>query len=166
MKVKYYLLLAAAMLMVSVSAFAQSSETPLKGDVNEDGVVDYADINAIIAIIKNNAETQTTYYWYVGTSQPSSVDTSNIKSSVTEIGWHNMDASASILNVGQCVVDSSSTWYVLIPTINNSAFTTVLSGGQNMTNGFNVSNTTINSQSYVVFTSKETSKRFKYDFSK
>ena len=75
-------------------------------------------------------------------------------------------ASASILNVGQCVVDSSSTWYVLIPTINNSAFTTVLSGGQNMTNGFNVSNTTINSQSYVVFTSKETSKRFKYDFSK
>ena len=41
----------AAMLLVSVSAFAQSGETPLKGDVNEDGVVDVADINAIISII-------------------------------------------------------------------------------------------------------------------
>ena len=37
------------MLLVSVSAFAQS-KTPLKGDVNEDGVVDVADITAIIAI--------------------------------------------------------------------------------------------------------------------
>ena len=44
-------------LLLSVSAFAQSGETPLKGDVNEDGKVDVADINAIIKIMKNMAHT-------------------------------------------------------------------------------------------------------------
>ena len=63
----------AAMLLMSVSAFAQSSETPLKGDVNEDGVVDVADITAIIAIIKANAEPQTIYYWYVGAENPTTI---------------------------------------------------------------------------------------------
>ena len=33
----------AAMLLVSAGAFAQSSETPLKGDVNEDGKVNVYD---------------------------------------------------------------------------------------------------------------------------
>ena len=58
----------AAMLLVSVGAFAQSSETPLKGDVNEDGVVDVADINAIIAIMKNGGGTgqEKYYYTYIG----------------------------------------------------------------------------------------------------
>lgn len=65
----------AAMLLVSVSAFAQSGNNePLKGDVNGDGVVDVADIAALIAIIKNNAAPQTTYYWYVGTTQPNAVN--------------------------------------------------------------------------------------------
>lgn len=60
----------AAMLLVSVGAFAQSGETPLKGDVNEDGVVDVADINAVIAIMKNGGGIggDTKYYWYVGTN--------------------------------------------------------------------------------------------------
>ena len=40
----------AAMLLVSVSVFAQSGNNePLKGDVNGDGVVDVADIAALIA---------------------------------------------------------------------------------------------------------------------
>ncbi len=69
---KRFLMTFAAMLLVSVGAFAQSSETPLKGDVNEDGVVDVADINAIIAIMKNGGGTgeSTTYYWYVGHENP------------------------------------------------------------------------------------------------
>ena len=76
----------AAMLLMSVSAFAQSSETPLKGDVNEDGVVDVADINAIIAIIKNNAKPATPYYWYIGPVQPT-ID--NYQSIATEVTSYN-----------------------------------------------------------------------------
>ena len=64
------LFLIAAMLLASMCTFAQSeSNEPLKGDVNGDGKVDVADITAIVAIIMNNTS-QTTYYWYVGLTQP------------------------------------------------------------------------------------------------
>ncbi|MBR6894199.1 MAG: hypothetical protein IKN15_13365 [Bacteroidaceae bacterium] len=73
----------AALLLISTGAFAQSSETPLKGDVNEDGKVDVADINAIIKIMKDAGGTsgETTYYWYAGTTLP---DSTNINSIATE----------------------------------------------------------------------------------
>ena len=54
MNTKKFFMLLAAVLLGSVSAMAQSGNNdPLKGDVNEDGTVDVADIAAIIAIIKN-----------------------------------------------------------------------------------------------------------------
>ena len=88
-----------AMLLVSVSAFAQSGNNePLKGDVNGDGVVDVADIAALIAIIKNNAAPQTTYYWYIGEKAPSSID-SNYNDTITadysniKAGWHKIGSS-------------------------------------------------------------------------
>ena len=61
---KNLLLSITAMLLMCVSAFAQSGETPLKGDVNEDGKVDVADINAVIKIMKDAGGTsgETTYY--------------------------------------------------------------------------------------------------------
>ena len=47
MKTKKFFLLLAAVLLGSVSAMAQSgNNNPLKGDVNEDGVVDVADVVA------------------------------------------------------------------------------------------------------------------------
>ena len=63
MKQKLFMMLAALMLM-GTSAMAQS-ET-LKGDVNADGVVDVADIAAVIQIMKDNGDIETKYYWYVG----------------------------------------------------------------------------------------------------
>lgn len=63
MKQKLLMMLAALMLM-GTSAMAQS-ET-LKGDVNADGVVDVADIAAVIQIMKDNGDIETKYYWYVG----------------------------------------------------------------------------------------------------
>ena len=63
MKQKLLMMLAALMLM-GTSAMAQS-ET-LKGDVNGDGVVDVADIAAVIQIMKDNGDIETKYYWYVG----------------------------------------------------------------------------------------------------
>ena len=108
------------------------------------------------------------YYWYVGTTKPTSIDTNNIKTSATEIGWHSMSASATTISVGQCTANTSSTWYVCIPVINNSPFTKVLSGGVDVTAGFNVTSESINGVSYTitVFQKIETSKKFKYDFSK
>ena len=73
----------AALLLISTGAFAQSGETPLKGDVNEDGKVDVADINAIIKIMKDAGGTAEapTYYWYVGTTKPTSLsDASTVTS--------------------------------------------------------------------------------------
>ena len=53
---KLIALLLAAMLLTGISAFAQSN-TPLKGDVNEDGKVDVADIACIIDIMANGQTT-------------------------------------------------------------------------------------------------------------
>lgn len=86
---KRFLMTFAAMLLVSVSAFAQSG-TPLKGDVNEDGVVDVADITAIIAIMKNGGGTGegTKYYWYVGQTDPSTMTSiTPIVSDTSSPGW-------------------------------------------------------------------------------
>lgn len=75
------LTLLAAVLLGSISAFAQNTN-PVKGDVNEDGTVDVADITAVIKIMKENATPQTTYYWYIGTTQPT---VENYKTIATEV---------------------------------------------------------------------------------
>ena len=77
----------AAMLLMSVSgAFAQSGNNePLKGDVNEDGTVDVADIAAVIAIIKNNAQPPTTYYFSVGTTEVTSSNYTTANNATTTI---------------------------------------------------------------------------------
>ena len=64
MKRIYLFVLTALMMLMSTSAMAQS-ET-VKGDVNGDGVVDVADIAAVIKIMTNNGGIQKKYYWYVG----------------------------------------------------------------------------------------------------
>ena len=74
MKAKIFFLLAAIMLSCT-SAFAQSGNSdPLKGDVNGDGVVDVADIAAIIEIMKNGGGiVDNNYYWYVGQEIPTEI---------------------------------------------------------------------------------------------
>lgn len=79
MRTKIFFLLAA--LLLNVCAFAQSENTtPLKGDVNNDGTVDVADINAVIEIMKNGGGTgeETKYYWYVGTEKPTSLSQASV----------------------------------------------------------------------------------------
>lgn len=84
MKKKILSLLAAFFMLFGTSAMAQVDST-LEGDVNEDGVVDVADIAAVIQIMK---EAQgTTYYWYVGQTMPDSVDTLTWKSSTKDAGF-------------------------------------------------------------------------------
>ena len=76
MKSKIGFLLTAFLMLLSVGAFAQSGNSdPIKGDVNGDGVVDVADINAIIEIMKNGGGTTVdinSYFFYVGLNKPTS----------------------------------------------------------------------------------------------
>lgn len=86
MRTKFFMLLAAVLL--SASAFAQSEGTgTLKGDVNEDGVVDVADINAVIEIMKNGGGTgeETKYYWYIGTTAPTASNYTTLNGATTII---------------------------------------------------------------------------------
>ena len=75
MKQKLLMMLAALMLL-GTSAMAQS-ET-LKGDVNGDGVVDVADIAAVIQIMKDNGDIETKYYWYAGWTEPTAANIATI----------------------------------------------------------------------------------------
>ena len=85
MKQKIFFVLAALMLM-GTSAMAQS-ET-LKGDVNADGVVDVADIAAVIKIMTDNGDIEKTYYWYVGQTNPATMTSiSPIVTDNTSPGW-------------------------------------------------------------------------------
>lgn len=93
MKTKAIIVLTALVMLFGVSANAQvknqapkraETTTPIKGDVNGDGVVDIADIVAIIEIMKNGGGTsgQTTYYWYVGHVTNEQFENANLLASV------------------------------------------------------------------------------------
>lgn len=83
MKRIYSFVLASLMMLMSTSAMAQN-ET-IKGDVNGDGVVDVADIAAVIKIMTENGDIKKKYYWYVGWTKPTSLET--LKTLAT--GTHN-----------------------------------------------------------------------------
>lgn len=89
MKTKIFALFAAMMLLVGTTAMAQSgdtqtsktTETELKGDVNNDGVVDVADIAAVIAVMHEQGTVAPQYYWYVGQTEPT-ITFNNVKETV------------------------------------------------------------------------------------
>ena len=112
------------LLMSSVGAFAQSeTNTPLKGDLNEDGEVDAADVVVLVDIImKKNVDTSK-FYWYIGKESdgvPSSI--SNIQADSTVPGWHEIGTSLSSfqLRTSETPVILSTTidkytYYIVIP---------------------------------------------------
>ncbi|MBR5962520.1 MAG: hypothetical protein IK000_00040 [Bacteroidaceae bacterium] len=111
MKKRLFVMLAALFVLASMSANAQvkndnpkrvDGETSIRGDVNEDGIVDVADINAIIEIMKNNGTT--TYYFSIGTTE---VTTSNYTTA--------NNATTTIPTTTE-YTSSQRTWhYILIP---------------------------------------------------
>lgn len=77
----------AAVLLSSVSAFAQSGNNePLKGDVNEDGTVDVADLVNVIKIMKDagGAVGEKMCYWYAGTEQVEADNFTDVASRIPE----------------------------------------------------------------------------------
>lgn len=91
MKTKIFALFAAMMLLVGTTAMAQSgdtqtsktTETELNGDVNNDGVVDVADIAAVIAVMHEQGTVAPQYYWYVGQTEPTSSNYTTLATQVT-----------------------------------------------------------------------------------
>ena len=178
MNTKKLFMLLAAVLLSSVSAMAQSGNNePLKGDVNGDGVVDVADIAALIAIIKNNAATQTTYYWYVGQTDPSSMTSiSPIIDDVNDTsspGWRKIGTtlptygpSNKLWSGGSDGTDinmgSFRTSYLALP----SNTIKVYSVGTDLTNdNYTMYNEPIeiDGVNYYIYTSKSNFKYFRFD---
>lgn len=132
MKKKILSLLAAFFMLFGTSAMAQVEST-LEGDVNGDGVVDIADITAVIAIIKQNAEANPTYYWYIGTTNPAEMTTIEpiVGDDVSNgVGFRTLDMSKTYSASNKLYDginnpiegDKSATWYILLPTISKLKF--------------------------------------------
>lgn len=141
------------MLLMSVSAFAQSIDAPLKGDVNEDGIVDVADITAIIAIMKNGGGTieETEYYWYVGTIPPS--DPNNEEQNTGLNKWTSFGSILPTSDIEVVMVDDNyerHNWYVAAPYDANFTLYDGLNSGPD--SGWDRSTITIGSVTYDLWT--------------
>lgn len=95
MKTKIFALFAAMMLLVGTTAMAQSdntstTETEIKGDVNNDGIVDVADIAAVIAVMHEQGTVAPQYYWYVGKTKPTTSTNPESEKATADntMGWH------------------------------------------------------------------------------
>jgi hypothetical protein len=98
-------------MLCSIGTYAQGN-TPIKGDVNGDGVVDVADINAIIEIMRNGGGTavdESAYFFYVGLEKPTSA--SNPSANLVgagQPGWHLIGTSISNISVTNRALDGSN----------------------------------------------------------
>ena len=123
MKKKKVTMMLAAMLFVSMGAYAQS-ENAVEGDVNGDGKVDVADIVKVIDIMQNGGGTNSfepTYYWFVDQAMPTNLSNPNAQDG--QVGWHYIgDATAlseyqydSTLDECKIIRDQEINWYVGLP---------------------------------------------------
>lgn len=107
----------AAMLLVSVSAMAQSGNNePLKGDVNEDGTVDVADIVDVIKILKDGGGTvgEKMCYWYAGTEQVEADNFTDVASRIPE---------SEIPETGSVTANGQYVYFVMPETKHLESFT-------------------------------------------
>ena len=106
MKTKLNLLLTAVMLLLSANVFAQSgSIDPVKGDINEDGTVDVADLVNVIKIMKDGggAVGEKMCYWYAGTNNGNAVQADNLTDVASRIAESEVPATGSVTADGQYV---------------------------------------------------------------
>lgn len=115
MKAKIVFLLTAFLMLFSVSANAQSGGTPIKGDVNEDGVVNIADVMAVIDIMMNGGGTggETKYYWYVGIISPT--DPNNPDENTGNNKWTQLTSKPESLTIYAGPQMPPEVWYIAIP---------------------------------------------------
>lgn len=168
MKTKIFFFLATLMLCCA-SAFAQSGNNePLQGDVNEDGIVDVADIAAIIDIIKNSNN----YFWYVGQTNPSTMtEISPIVNDMSSPGWRLIGttlptySSSNKLWSADDVITTGTSFakqYVVIPANSSACPRDGFGSDASTVDMYNkLSNVTISGVEYKVY--ETVGKRKKYD---
>ena len=105
-------------------------------------------------------KTEEQLYWYVGFEDQSSVDTNNIKTSETEIGWHNFTTGTTSLHVGEVSNATKVYWFVLVPA--DSGLVNVRDAGEVLA-GYTKSTITINNTSYTKIMQDDPTKKFDYD---
>lgn len=152
MKKKMLSLLAAFFMLFGTSAMAQVEST-LEGDVNGDGVVDIADITAVIAIIKQNAEANPTYYWYVGTTNPTSMTPPSVgDANATLCEWTSISSKPTEIAVYKTDENwEDHTWYIAIP--EEYGYSIYDNGNNNITNiTFTKTTSTIANVKYAIYT--------------
>lgn len=170
MKAKIFALVAAFFMLMGGSAWAQSD---VKGDVNKDGVVNEQDIAAILAIMaKNNGVAEKTkYYWYTGTTNPSTMTSiSPIVTDNTSPGWREIGTSVPtyskttpLWNSDKGVIlygDAKVTAYVAMPS-NNIKYRNDITG-EDLTSELweSIGSKTINNVNYILYKSILPLKRF------
>lgn len=109
MKIKFFFLLAA--MLQSVCAFAQSENNVslMKADVNDDGVVDVADITAVISIMKKGGGVAVPGYFYLGTTKPTADNYQSLQG--VTVSYISIDEA-----IGTTVsVSTGATLYMLCP---------------------------------------------------
>ena len=99
------LFLMAAMLLMGVCTFAQNNNTPLKGDVNEDGTVDVADLVSVIKIMKDagGAVGEKMCYWYAGVNGGNAVTEANFTDIASKIAMSQIPKTGSVTAADQYV---------------------------------------------------------------
>lgn len=152
------LMLLAVVLLSSASAFAQSGNSePLKGDVNGDGMVDVADIAAIIDIMANGGGTvDGKQYWYLGVTDPSTFTT------IGQIGDSNFDQWKEKSSPKNSISDDTNfdlhKWYLAVPSSWNAIPYDYTGGASTVGVDWEPNPTTmdISGIEYTVWTSKGT----------
>lgn len=149
MKRIYLFVLTALMMLMSTSAMAQS-ET-VKGDVNGDGVVDVADIAAVIKIMTENGSIEKKYYWYVGTDNPASMTPPSVGDANTTLcEWTLISSKPTEIAVYKTDENwDEHRWYIAIP--EEYGYSIYDNANNNITSQFTKTSGTIASVKYAIY---------------
>lgn len=154
MKRIYLFVLSALMMLMSTSAMAQS-ET-IKGDVNGDGVVDVADIAAVIKIMTDKGSIEKKYYWYVGQENPANMTSiSPIVDDNSSPGWrligttiptYTFDNPLYNADINPIVSNPSKNdyWYVGLPSNSSLSIYNSLKGDEILSGNWTKESTDLN----------------------
>ena len=159
MKSKLIITLTALLMLGGISAMAQGSNP--KGDINEDGVVNAADVVALVNIIMNGGGSsgETKYYWYVGADPVTAATTPG-----SDSNWHEISGTPSSIETGDHESEEKVNWVLAVPTalgLNH------LSNGDDVTDLYDVTIVTCaDGVEYKVFTQARASKRIDLIFVK
>ena len=150
-----------------ISAMAQGSFP--KGDINEDGVVNAADIVALANIIMNGGGSsgEAKYYWYAGPDMLTSETVPGINvENECSYGWHVITGNPTSIETGELGTSDCPkiNWVLAVPT---KFGLTRISNGEDITDIYDVSTvTTADGVEYIVFKQIDPSKKMDVTFVK